>query len=99
VNNHEISFTRFGPSANLARRVDENHEELKGRNLSWLIYLNEKDWNADVDGRCLRTYERKSPWSKKVGSRHGDPQIGWLAPLKMINATSRIFRWTTWAEW
>mmetsp|Transcript_16348 Transcript_16348/g.24741 ORF Transcript_16348/g.24741 Transcript_16348/m.24741 type:complete len:380 (+) Transcript_16348:59-1198(+) len=88
-NNHEISFTRFGPGANLARHVDEHHEELKGRagwakptrrSLSWLIYLNEDDWSADTDGGCLRTYERTTPSSNKVGSRNGDLQIAWLVP-------------------
>ena len=90
-NNHEISFTRFGPGANLARHVDEHHEELKGRagwskptrrSISWLVYLNEKDWDADIDGGELRTYERISRSSKPVGARQGDLQIGWLAPTK-----------------
>lgn len=89
--NHEISFTRFGPGANLARHVDEHHEEVKGRagwskptrrSISWLVYLNEADWDADRDGGELRTYERKSPSAYPVGSRHGDLQIGWLAPSK-----------------
>lgn len=29
--NHEMSFTRFGPGAMLARHNDEHHEEVKGR--------------------------------------------------------------------
>ncbi|KAL7444064.1 hypothetical protein ACHAXM_009279 [Skeletonema potamos] len=86
--NHEISFTRFGPGAQLARHIDEHHEELKGRvgwsrptrrSLSWLVYLNE-DWDANNDGGCLRTYERKNESAFSVGSRHGDLQIGWLKP-------------------
>lgn len=45
--NHEISFTHFGPGAMLAHHVDEHHEKLKGqagwshpmrRSISWLIY-------------------------------------------------------------
>ena len=28
--NNEISYTRFGPGASLARHVDEHHEEVKG---------------------------------------------------------------------
>jgi hypothetical protein len=83
----EITYTRFGPGAHLARHVDEHHEELKGkagwskptrRSLSWLIYLNE-DWNADKQGGCLRCYERLGRPSNKVGARsNGDLQIGWL---------------------
>lgn len=85
----EISYTRFGPGAYLKRHVDEHHEELKGtagweqptrRSLSWLIYLNE-DWNANVDGGCLRCYERAARTARIVGARRdGDLQIGWLRP-------------------
>lgn len=87
--NHEISFTRFGPGAMLARHVDEHHEEVKGRagwsrptrrSISWLIYLNEEGWDADSDGGQLRTYERRVPSAYPVGSRDGDLQIGWLKP-------------------
>jgi hypothetical protein len=86
--NHEISFTRFGPGALLARHIDEHHEEVKGRvgwsrptrrSLSWLVYLNE-DWDSNTDGGCLRTYERKTQSAFPVGSRNGDLQIGWLRP-------------------
>ena len=84
--NHEISYTRFGQGALLARHIDEHHEECKGivgwsrptrRSLSWLVYLNE-DWDANNDGGCLRTFERKTESAFSVGSRHGDLQIGWL---------------------
>lgn len=87
--NHEISFTRFGAGAMLARHVDEHHEEVKGRagwsrptrrSISWLVYLNEEDWDANSDGGNLRTYERKAPSAYSVGSRDGDLQMGWLAP-------------------
>lgn len=86
---HELSYTRFGPSAFLKRHTDEHHEELKGvrgwstptrRSLSWLIYLNTDDWDADRDGGCLRTYPRLAPSVAKVGAHNGDLQIGWLAP-------------------
>ena len=87
--NHEISYTRFGPGAYLKRHVDEHHEEMKGvrgylsptrRSLSWLVYLNESDWDASKDGGCLRTYPRLAENVAKVGARNGDLQIGWLAP-------------------
>jgi len=86
--NHEISFTRFGPGALLPRHIDEHHEEVKGRagwsrptrrSISWLVYLNEADWD-DSDGGKLRTYERKVPSCASVGSRDGDLQLGWLTP-------------------
>jgi len=88
-NNHELSYTRFGPGAFLKRHTDEHHEELKGvrgwstptrRSLSWLIYLNENNWDASQDGGCLRTYPQLTPSSTPVGSRQGDLQIGWLTP-------------------
>ena len=73
--------------------VDEHHEELKGstgwstttrRSLSWLVYLNEPDWNANHvnDGGSLRVYERSAPPRYRVGARRsgGDLQIGWLRP-------------------
>jgi len=89
-NNHEISYTRFGPGAYLKRHNDEHHEECKGvrgwstptrRSLSWLVYLNEPDWDAGRDGGCLRTFPRVSqPPTHKVGARSADLQIGWLTP-------------------
>lgn len=87
--NHEMSYTHFGPGAMLARHVDEHHEEVKGRagwsrptrrSISWLVYLNEEGWDGDKDGGCLRTYERKVSSSYSVGSRDGDLQLGWLTP-------------------
>ena len=90
-NNHEISYTRFGPGAYLKRHNDEHHEELKGvngwskstrRSLSWLVYLNDPDWNAETDGGSLRTYQRKAKSSAAVGARQGDLQIGWLTPTR-----------------
>lgn len=86
----EISYTRFGPGAFLKRHVDEHHEELKGnagwtkptrRSLSWLVYLNDKDWNADKDGGCLRCFERShrlAPSNYVGAAGDGDLQVGWL---------------------
>ncbi|KAL7570647.1 hypothetical protein ACA910_014921 [Epithemia clementina (nom. ined.)] len=99
----EISYTRFGPGAFLKRHVDEHHEELKGRDgwlkptrrsISWLIYLNDADWNGARDGGQLRCFERSDPHSAnlrlsrsssgssskcRIGARsNGDLQIGWL---------------------
>lgn len=87
----EISYTRFGPGAFLRRHVDEHHEELKGRagwsqptrrSLSWLIYLNDADWNGARDGGQLRCFQRRvsAVTSRTVlGARpNGDLQIAWL---------------------
>ena len=88
----EISYTRFGPGAFLKRHVDEHHEELKGRDgwmhptrrsISWLIYLNDRDWKGSRDGGQLRCFERSDPHgdarsSTRIGARpNGDLQIGW----------------------
>jgi hypothetical protein len=85
----EVSYTRFGPGAFLKRHVDEHHEELKGtagwttptrRSISWLIYINDSDWNAAMDGGQLRCFQRKHKVGGScVGAMHnGDLQIGWL---------------------
>ena len=101
TDNHEISYTRFGPGALLARHVDEHHEEIKGRagwsrptrrSISWLIYLNEEDWDASTDGGALRTYQRKTSSSQfQVGSRDGDLQLGWLTPTKLDPIERPVF--------
>jgi len=87
----EVSYTRFGPGAFLKRHVDEHHEELKGRDgwlqptrrsISWLIYLNEPDWDASRDGGRLRCFERKRRPMGRIGATmNGDLQIGWLTEL------------------
>ena len=97
----EISYTRFGPGAFLKRHVDEHHEELKGtagwskptrRSLSWLVYLNEPDWNANRDGGCLRCYQRRERPSHAVGARRdGDLQIGWLRPNALDAVERPVF--------
>ncbi len=84
----EISYTRFGPGAFLKRHVDEHHEELKGvdgwnkptrRSVSWLIYLNDADWDGRKDGGQLRCFKRKMKPGGVIGSNsNGDLQIGWL---------------------
>lgn len=99
--NHELSYTRFGPGAYLKRHTDEHHEELKGtagwskptrRSLSWLVYLNEPDWNAQHDGGYLRTYPRLATTSvTPVGSRNGDLQIGWLTPTRRDPVERPVF--------
>ena len=82
---HEMSYTRYGPGAFLARHTDEHHGMLKigakprptRRSVSWLVYLNE-DWDARSDGGCLRVHERAAPAAAAVGARGADLQIGWL---------------------
>jgi len=87
----EISYTRFGPGAFLKRHVDEHHEELKSRNgwlqptrrsISWLIYLNEPEWDASRDGGRLRCFERKRRPLGRIGATtNGDLQIGWVTEV------------------
>lgn len=89
----EISYTRFGPGAFLKRHVDEHHEELKSvdgwskptrRSISWLIYLNDKDWDGRCDGGQLRCFERKARPGGRIGaSINGDLQIGWLGATSL----------------
>ena len=82
---HEMSYTRYGPGAYLARHTDEHHGKLKlsakprptRRSISWLVYLND-DWNAATDGGCLRVHERRAPSVAPVGARGAELQIGWL---------------------
>ena len=76
-------------------------EELKGirgwekptrRSLSWLIYLNEDDWDAELHGGQLRCFERNVPPSHHVGCMpNGDLQIGWLRTDKTTNAEQPVF--------
>jgi hypothetical protein len=113
VDGHELSYTRFGPGASLARHVDEHHEEVKGksgwsrptrRSLSWLVYLNENDWDVKVDGGELCTHGRLRKTPKDgggvvdvtvgggpVGSHDGDLQIGWLAPSSTDDMERPVF--------
>jgi Rps23 Pro-64 3,4-dihydroxylase Tpa1-like proline 4-hydroxylase len=81
---HEMSYTRYGPGAFLARHTDEHHSVLKlnskpkptRRSVSWLVYLNE-GW-ASKDGGALRVHERIHPSASPVGARGADLQVGWL---------------------
>mmetsp|Transcript_10509 Transcript_10509/g.12801 ORF Transcript_10509/g.12801 Transcript_10509/m.12801 type:complete len:437 (+) Transcript_10509:52-1362(+) len=103
VGSTEISYTRFGPGAYLKRHIDEHHEELKGkrgwekptrRSITWLLYLNEEDWNPDVNGGELRCFQRKNPTSSPVpvGARpNGDLQIGWLRPTSNDRIERAVF--------
>jgi hypothetical protein len=85
----EISYTRYGDGAYLKRHVDEHHEELKlrrgwanptRRSISWLVYLNEEDWDVERDGGELRCFERQCAHVKPpIGAvANGDLQIGLL---------------------
>lgn len=85
----EISYTRFGPGASLRRHVDEHHEALKGprgwdparptrRSVSWLVYLNNGEWDPAVNGGALRTFPRRLPPASPVGADRGELQVGWL---------------------
>jgi len=82
---HEMSYSRYGPGAYLARHTDEHHNQLKlnavakptRRSVSWLVYLN-AGWDAAADGGCLRVHEREAASVAPVGARGSDLQIGWL---------------------
>ena len=97
----EISYTRFGPGAFLKRHVDEHHEELKGvdgwskptrRSISWLIYLNDSDWDGRRDGGQLRCFERKLRPGGRIGAaRNGDVQIGWLGATAMDSQERPVY--------
>lgn len=69
---HEVSYSIYGPGASLKRHLDERHEEFKGnkgwvrksrRSISWLLYLNDPDWDFDLDGGALRTFIAESSMS------------------------------------
>lgn len=95
ANTHEIEYLRYGAGASLQRHTDEHHIELlypggsarrkkpnaSRRSITWLIYLNEPDWDAEKDGGQLRLYERERPSQNPVGARGPDLQIGWLKTL------------------
>jgi len=48
------------------------------RSVTWLVYLNDDDWDADVDGGQLRVHERAAFSDQPVGARGADLQVGWL---------------------
>jgi Rps23 Pro-64 3,4-dihydroxylase Tpa1-like proline 4-hydroxylase len=88
---HEMSYTRYGPGAFLARHTDEHHGVLKKggrpkptrRSVSWLVYLNE-EWDAPTNGGELRVHERIAPSAAPVGARGADLQIGWLKATRAL---------------
>lgn len=78
---HYYSISPTGSS--LPRHMDERHEETKGqkaweaetrRSISWLIYLNDAEWNG---GGELRAYCRESSVDG-CGVHEGNLQVGWL---------------------
>lgn len=78
---HYYSISPTGSS--LPRHMDERHEETKGqkaweaetrRSISWLLYLNDAEWNG---GGELRAYCRKSSVDG-CGVHEGNLQVGWL---------------------
>jgi len=93
IGSTEISYTRFGPGAFLKRHVDEHHEELKGpdgwskptrRSISWLIYLNDSNWDGKTEGGQLRCFKRRDKPSGRIGAtENGDLQLGWLHATAM----------------
>ena len=48
------------------------------RSVTWLVYLNDDDWDAAADGGALRVHERAAPSCARVGARGADLQVGWL---------------------
>lgn len=89
---HELEYIRYDAGGFLKRHVDERHLELKRpggarlplkpnatrRSITWLVYLNENDWEASSDGGQLRVYERQEASAGDVGAQGRDLQIGWL---------------------
>jgi hypothetical protein len=74
----------------LPRHMDERHEQTKGekgwtndsrRSISWLLYLNDKDWGGSQSynaGGEFRAYCRQST-VPSCGSHEGNLQVGWLS--------------------
>lgn len=84
---HETTYNWYANGASLGRHVDERHEETKGargwtsptrRSVTWLVYLNDEDWDASRDGGALRCFPRSADTNDPVGAHKGDLQIGWL---------------------
>jgi len=80
----ECYFSRYGPGAELARHLDEYHEELKGakgwvsttrRSVSWLVYLND-DWSLAEEGGGL-SMELAAGADPECGAHCDDVQVGW----------------------
>jgi hypothetical protein len=86
---HECYYSKSEIGSQLARHMDERHEELKGakgwlrpsrRSLSWLIYLSDPaDWTLATHGGALRSFPQAQ--AKMADSTHnGNLQVGWLQP-------------------
>eukprot|EP00548_Thalassiothrix_antarctica_P008534 CAMPEP_0194141088 /NCGR_PEP_ID=MMETSP0152-20130528/10575_1 /TAXON_ID=1049557 /ORGANISM="Thalassiothrix antarctica, Strain L6-D1" /LENGTH=448 /DNA_ID=CAMNT_0038839611 /DNA_START=326 /DNA_END=1672 /DNA_ORIENTATION=+ len=100
---HEMEYLRYGAGASLQRHTDEHHIELlypggsarskkptaSRRSITWLIYLNDLNWNADTDGGQLRLHERTNPAQNPVGARGKHLQIGWLKKQSSSVATAK----------
>lgn len=96
---HEIYYSMSPSGSCLKLHVDDKHEELKGskgwttqsrRSLSWLIYLNDRNWNSQEKGGQLRSYPIK--WNENslknvdIGGEHdGNLQVAWLEVLNGSN--------------
>lgn len=75
----------------LPRHMDERHEETKGdkgwcsctrRSISWLLYLNDYDWDDEGilsgQGGAFRAYCRRMQAESNCGANEGNLQVGWL---------------------
>ena len=105
-----LSFTEHyysisPPGSRLPRHMDERHEETKGshgwsedtrRSISWLLYLNDPDWNH---GGELRAFCRLSSHSSpSCGAHKGDLQVGWLCPDDSKKAYFEPVFWDAWIQ-
>ena len=88
---HESYISISNPGTYLKRHMDEKHEELKSsnrwslgtrRSISWLLYLNEKSWDFEINGGMLRSFPQKAKQHPKLygpcGCHQGNLQVGWL---------------------
>jgi len=93
---HEMEYLRYGQGAYLQRHTDEHHIELQyaggsarskkpnatRRSITWMVYVNEPDWDVGRDGGQLRLHERAMPSVSPVGARGRHLQIGWLRAVE-----------------
>ena len=96
---HESYFSNSSKGASLPLHMDERHEEIKGRkgwlsrsrrSISWLLYLSDKGWTADVNGGALRSYPQSSNVANSIGCDEGNLQIGWVK-MNRISDLSLVF--------
>jgi len=102
---HEMEYLRYGAGACLPRHTDEHHVELQRpngsrlpkkpnasrRSVTWMVYLNNKDWDAVEDGGQLRLHERSHSAVTPVGSRGPDLQVGWLKATSTDEKEEPVF--------